>query len=145
MNRVGVGVAVLALALAGGFGLVNLGRGASRQLDKVRSNDEQPFEVRYGGGADLLDVDPRFTLATLAFVRGGDTYSIVTGPRVHTNNPYTLHFMITYFVGRLQPARDVSPDEARWILCYGCDPGAYPGFAPVWSADNIYFVLRRRA
>lgn len=144
MKRATSGVVVLALALALGFGLVNLGRAASKQFDAVRANDAQPYNVRYGGGAAGLDVDHRFTLATLAFVRDHDTFAIVTGPGVHASNPYTLHFMVTYFIGRLQPARNVAPDSAEWILCYGCNPGAYPELDPVWSADNAYFILHRR-
>jgi len=145
MKRLVTGIVALTLLGAIGFGLVNMATGARKQLRDVRSHGAQPYEVRYGGGAAGLDVDHRFILATLAFVRGSDTYSIVTGPGVHASNPYTLHFMVTYFIGRLQPARDVSPTKAEWILCYGCDPDSFPEFEQAWEADNAYYILHRRA
>jgi len=144
MNRLVTGIVVLTLLVATGFALADLVTGARKQFRDIRANDTQPYGVRYGGGAAGLDVDHRFILATLAFIHGDDTYAIATGPRVHASNPYTLHFMVTYFVGRLQPARYVVSDEANWILCYGCDPGKFPKFESAWDADNVYYILRRR-
>ena len=145
MKAVATAIVVLTLLVATGFGLVNLAHGARKQLRAVRSNDAQPYNVRYGGGAAGIDVDHRFTLAALAFVRGRDTFAIVTGPRVQPSNSYTFPFMFTYFIGRLQPARYVSPKLAEWILCYGCDPSTFPEFDSVWDADNAYYILHRRS
>jgi hypothetical protein len=143
MNRVVAGLAGCAALAAAGFGAANLARGTSYQWDAVRSNDTRPYEVRFGGGAAGLDVDHGFTLAVFAFIRGDDTYAIATGPRARPSNPNTLPFMITYFVGRLQPARYVPSDQANWVLCYGCNPSDYPRFETVWGENQAYEILNR--
>ena len=146
MRRLPVGVIVaMAVFAAGGVGAVNLARGVRGQLRTVETNASKSFEARYGGGAVGLDVDHRFTLAALAYMRtASERYVIETGSNVQVSSPLTLRFMITYFSGRLLPARRVDLASANWILCYGCDPGAYPAFETTWNVD-AYAILRRRA
>ncbi len=33
--------------------------------------------------------------------------------------------------------------NARWIVCLGCDRGAYPGAAAVWEGEDGISILRR--
>jgi len=53
--------------------------------------------------------------------------------------PYTPWFA-RYF---LLPRREDT--GAPWVLCYACDPAAYPGFETVWSGDDGISLLRRGA
>jgi hypothetical protein len=40
--------------------------------------------------------------------------------------------------------RRLDPD-ARWIVCVGCDRGAYPGADAVWEGDDGLSILRRES
>jgi hypothetical protein len=137
--RIAAGIAAVC-ALA--FGLVYLVIGVKDQAGTVRANETRAPEFRVAGGGSVLDIDRVFLSASLAYVSGHETFTVVPGPAVRASTPNTVRFITTYLRGRLLPARLAAPGSARWLLCYGCDPKDWPGYRPVWQSPP-YAVERR--
>jgi hypothetical protein len=131
------------IALALIAGVFDLARGVREQARVVDRNAAADAAGRNAGGAMSIDIDRGFVAAALAFVAQHGTYAIETGPAAEVSTPLTTRFLPTFLQGRLLPARLVSPGRARWLLCYGCDPAAWPEFEPVYG-ESPYFIERRQ-
>ena len=131
-----------ALAIAMGVGLVDLALGLRQQARVIDRNAAADPAGRNAGGAMSIDIDRGFVAAAVAYASHDGTYAIETGPDAEASTPLTLRFLPTFLQGRLLPARLADPAHARWLLCYGCDHGAWPDFEPVYSSGP-YFVERR--
>jgi hypothetical protein len=129
-------VTVCALALGVAYAVA----GIDSQVGTVNDNRAYAPEVRVAGGAYVIDLDARFAAAAIAFV-GSDPFAVVSGPPGHILAS-TLALTTDYFHGRLLPAKEVAPQRAVWLLCYGCEPRRWRRFTPVWSSPP-YAVLRR--
>ena len=131
--RLGV---VLCVAVALGYGLVYFAKAVDRLGDQASSNAALNFDDREiaGGNALLADSAPLYEARGL--IPEGETYRVVAGPNVEGATELTQDFIdqyARYFLMPLRPAAD-----ARWILCYGCDPAELgESFEVLWRDDGV--------
>lgn len=122
--RLGV---VLCTALALVVGLVYFAEAVDRLGDAARTNAAQNFDDREFAGGNAVVVSNRPLYEARALIPEDETYRVVTGPHVVGATELTASFIDQYARYFLMPRRP-SPD-ARWIICYGCDPaGLEEGF-----------------
>jgi hypothetical protein len=117
--RLGV---VLCTGLAIVVGVVYFVKAVDRLGDAARTNAAQNFDDREFAGGNAVVVANRPLYEARALVREDETYRVVTGPGVQGATELTASFIDHYARYFLMPRRP-SPD-ARWIICYGCDPEA---------------------
>ena len=116
------------------FGDADAAARANGRLDNI--------DRELGGGNSVL---PAQAIAIEARGRIPDrgTFAVAVGPRqpgwTVLADPASLENYMRYF---LLP-RKTDP-AAPWILCFACDPHAYPGARAVWEdADQKLSILRR--
>ena len=127
--RLGV---VLCVTVAAVFGVVYLLRAVDRLGDDATRNAASNFDDREFGGGNSLVVDKRALYEARALIPENGTYRVLSGPGVEgateLTEPYIDQFA-RYFLMPRRPAQD-----ARWILCYGCDISELGGrFEVVWE------------
>jgi hypothetical protein len=145
MARRVAGVATAALlVVALTFGIWNGAVSVERRLRDASAYARLDPQARVNGGAIYLDVDRTFAAAAVAYVSRSGNWYLDEGDAADYSNPYVRHFMYTVLLGRLLPSRPVSPSQATWILCYGCDLDRWPEFTPVWR-NGPYAIERRRS
>lgn len=80
------------------------------------------YDDREFGGGNSLGVDKRALYQARELISEGSTYRLLTGPNVAGATELTEEYIDQFARYFLMPRR---PDpDARWIFCYGCDPGA---------------------
>ena len=127
-------VIAVAWLYPGAFGNAGETARANARLDAV--------DRELGGGNSVL---PAQAIAVEARGRipGEGTFTVAVGPTQPGWSslaiPATLENYMRYF---LLP-RKTDP-AAPWILCFACDPGAYPGAQVVWEdTDQRLSILKR--
>ncbi len=115
--RIGV---VLCVALSLGFGLVYYPRALSTLGDRATANSELSFAYREIAGGNSVVVDQEAAYEARALIPRDTTYRVVTGSRLRGATDLTGSFVSGWFAYFLLPRRP-APD-ARWVVCYGCDP-----------------------
>ncbi len=73
-------------------------------------------------------------------IPAGDTYRVVVGPRQEGWTDLTEGSAEPFMRYWLMPRRPAA--DARWIVCVGCDPAAFPGAAEEWSGEGGVRLLR---
>jgi hypothetical protein len=121
--RFGV-VACLAVAVV--LGLVYFVRAVDRLGGEASRNAAASFDDRAFGGASGLHLDEDALIEARGRIPEHGTYRLVLGPGEENIGQYARYF--------LMPRR---PDpNARWVLCYGCDPARLGGaLHGVWRND----------
>ena len=126
--RLGV---VLCTAVSLGFGIVYFGKAVDRLGDTARTNAAQNYDDReFAGGNDIV-VDEGALLEARALVPEDETYRVATGPGVEGATELTdsIEQYARYFLMPRRPA-----DDARWIICYGCDRSQFgDSFDVLWD------------
>ena len=136
--RLGV---VLCTAVALVTGVVYFVKAGDRLGDTARTNAAQNFDDREFAGGNALVVANRPLYEARALIPEDETYRVVTGPDVEGATELTASFIDHYARYFLMPRRP-SP-EARWIICYGCDPSSLgEGFEVLLEDEAGIYVGR---
>jgi hypothetical protein len=134
--RVAVAVSVL-------FGAVYFVKALSDLDGRARANSELSFGDREiaGGNAILVSQDDAYDARSLIPPRA--TYRVRAGPRLRNAKPLTSTYVESWYRYFLMPRRPAQ--NARWIICYGCDAsGLGPSFENLWHDDNGVSIGRLR-
>jgi len=138
--RLGV---LLCTALALVVGLVYFAKAVDTLGDRARTNAAQNFDDREFAGGNALVVANRPLYEARALIPEDETYRVVTGPDVEGATELTASFIDHYARYFLMPRRP-SPD-ARWIICYGCDPSSLGASFEVLLEDEAGILVGRLA
>jgi hypothetical protein len=138
--RLGV---VLSTAIAVAVGLVYFVKAVDRLGDTARTNAAQNFDDREFAGGNALVVANRPLYEARALIPADETYRVVTGPHVEGATELTASFIEHYARYFLMPRRP-APD-ARWIICYGCDPAGLGADFEVLLEDEAGIFVGRLA
>lgn len=132
-----VGCVVLATALAAFY----FARAVDRLDDAADRNAALNFDDREFGGGNSLVVDKRALYEARGLIPEDGSYRIVSGPRVEDATELTEPYIDQYARYFLMPRR---PDpEAKWLLCYGCDPAELEQEThAVWDGGGGISILR---
>ncbi len=136
--RLGV---VLCTAVALATGVVYFVKAVDRLGDTARTNAAQNFDDREFAGGNAVVVGNRALYEARALIREDETYRLVTGPGIVGATELTAPFIDHYARYFLMPRRP-SPD-ARWIICYGCDPASLGGGFEVLLEDEAGILVGR--
>ena len=129
----GIVAAALAVAAAG---FVPTFRALEREADANASSSPQERRL---AGAYAVDISRDLLLAAKRRIGPGQTFAVVTGPRVKVSTPITLTALPAYAEFWLLPNRAVDdPGAADWVLCYGCAlSGLDVRTRVVWSSGSV--------
>jgi hypothetical protein len=112
------------------------------RVDEARSI--QP-EYRSIVPALHLDISRDFVLEARDRVEYGSTYAVLTGSKVAVSNDLVLGAVGGFMPFVLLPRRQVAPDEADWLLCYGCDRSTLPQESRVvWEVEGGGLAIAQR-
>lgn len=138
--RLGV---VLCVVVALGYGSVYFVRAVDRLGDQARSNAALNFDDREFAGGNAVVVANAALYEARGLIAEDETYRVVTGPNVAGATELTEDYIDQYARYFLMPRRP-SPD-ARWIICYGCDPAVdlAAGFEVLWQGETAGIFLGR--
>lgn len=138
--RLGV---VLCVVVALGYGSVYFVRAVDRLGDQARSNAALNFDDREFAGGNAVVVSNAALYEARGLIPEDETYRVATGPNVAGATELTEDYIEQYARYFLMPRRP-SPD-ARWIICYGCDPDAdlESDFEVLWQGEIEGILLMR--
>ncbi|MGH3134094.1 MAG: hypothetical protein ACRDNY_10225 [Gaiellaceae bacterium] len=138
--RLGV---VLCVALALGYGVVYFVKAVDWLGDEAGSNSAQNLDDREFAGGNALVVANAPLYEARGLIPENETYRVVTGPNVAGASDLTEDYVDQFARYFLMPRRP-SPD-ARWIICYGCDPEDDLGndFEVLWQGETPGILLGR--
>jgi hypothetical protein len=129
-----LGVA-LSVAIALGFGLVYFVKAVDRLGNESAGNAALNFDDREFAGGNGIVVANAALYEARGVIPENDTYRIVPGPRVEGATELTETYIDQFARYFLMPRRPAA--DARWVLCYGCDPASLgEGFQVVWRDDR---------
>jgi hypothetical protein len=105
-----------------------------------------PLE-RLIAGADGLDIDNPFLAEALQRLPEDASYALVRSASVADAQrrgivPTTYNALPGYVQFLLLPRRQVEPRHARWLLCYGCELGAFHDLDVVWRGAPDLAIAR---
>jgi hypothetical protein len=111
--------------------------------DAARANARLDAVDRQLGGGNSVLPDQAIAVEARGRIPEGGTFTVAVGPPQPGWSslaiPATLENYMRYF---LLP-RKTDP-AAPWILCFACDPQAYPGAQMVWEdTEQKLSILRR--
>ena len=125
---------LLCVVVALSFGTVYFVRAVDRLGDQARANAALNYDDREfaGGNAVVVVNSPLYEAQGL--IPEDETYRVVTGPNVAGATELTEDFIDQFARYYLMPRRPSS--DARWIICYGCDPEVDLGnsFEVLWQS-----------
>jgi hypothetical protein len=132
LARLGV---VLCVAVALSFGLVYFVKAVDRLGVESAGNAALNFDDREFAGGNGLVVANDALYEARALIPEDEAYRIVPGPHVEGATELTETYIDQFARYFLMPRRPAA--EARWILCYGCDPASLDeSFEVVWRNDR---------
>ena len=109
--------------------------------ETARANAALDLVDRDIGAGNSVFPDQRLLVEARGLIAPDETFSVAAGDpqpgwtelTAGSAEPFLRYFLLPR---RLDP-------NARWIICVGCDRGAYPGTSPVWEGENGLAILRR--
>ena len=107
----------------------------------ARANAELDLLDRNVGGGNSVIPDQRLLFEARGRIPPGGTFAVALGAAHAGWTDLTATYAETFLRYFLLPRR-AAPD-APWILCFACDPSAYPGASVVWQGDDGLSILRR--
>jgi hypothetical protein len=131
-----VGVLAVALLVLYPVALRDAGREADR-------NAALSYADREFAGGNSVVADQGGLYEARGRIPPDGTYTVAIGGPVDTWSDLTAPFTPWFARYFLLPRRE--DPNAPWVICYACDPNAYPGFATVWSGSDGISLLERRA
>jgi len=139
LRRLAVAACVVALVGALGHqypGAVREARDEARQKEALSVLDRE-----FAGGNSIVADQGGLLEARLKIPPDG-SYSVSVGAPVEGWTELTAPFVPWFARYFLLPRRQLA--DAPWILCYGCDAAAHPGFETVWVGYDGISILERR-
>src|SRR4029077_9031543 len=106
----------LALTVAG----VRYVKALSELDDKASTNSSLSFDDREIAGGNSIVVDQRAAYQARALIPVTDSYRVVVGQGLRGATRLTEDYIAGWLRYFLMPRRP--QDDARWVICYGCDP-----------------------
>ena len=135
--------AVLVAAAALACGLIEFPSAFHELQRRAAANAALPAELRPLAGARGVDISSPFMLAARDLIPEGETFVVETGPNIQVSTPITLTALPPYMQTWLLPRRAADAATARWLLCYGCDLGAWGKRLDVKYNDGTGAVIAR--
>ena len=131
-----VGVTLGAVVLEYPSVLRDAGRDASR-------NSSLSYADREIAGGNGLVADQLAVYEAKGRIPVGETYHVVVSPSYVHGSSETVEHVAGYYRYFLLPRRPA--EDARWIVCYGCDTASYGARAEVvWEGDDEISIMRLR-
>jgi hypothetical protein len=118
---------IAALAL----GVVYYVKGLSKLGDDASRSSSQTFEDREIAAGNSILVDQRVAYEARALIPEGEPYRVMTGPHLRERTELTAAYVGSWFTYFLMPRRPST--DARWILCFGCEPSRLAGYEVRWQ------------
>ena len=110
----------------------------------ARANAALDYLDREVGGGNSILPDQAMAIEARGWIPPSGSFRVDVGEPHETwtelATPDALETYMRYFLLPRRPRGD-----APWILCFGCDHGAYPGAQVVWEDDEGLSILRRPA
>lgn len=129
-----LGVA-LCVAITVAFGLVYLVRAVDRLGDDASRNASYNYDDREFAGGNAIVTDKRALYEARASIPEDETYRVVVGPGLVGGTDLTRDYVDQYARYFLMPR--LPAEDARWILCFGCDLGELgTGFEVLWRDET---------
>jgi hypothetical protein len=128
---------MLCVATALCIGLVYYAK-ALRQLgNTASSNSALAYDDRELAGGNSVVVDQAAAYEARALISVGTAYRFAIGPGLRNRTDLTEKYAGDWFRYFLMPRRQRL--DARWVICYGCDPTALgASYEAQWhDADGI--------
>jgi len=142
-RQLAVVAARVAVAASVVFGALYFVKALSDLDGRARANSELSFEDREiaGGNAILVSQDAAYEARGLIPPRA--TYRVRAGSLLRNAKPLTSTYVESWYRYFLMPRRPA--ENARWIICYGCDASELgPSFETLWHDDNGVSIGRLR-
>jgi hypothetical protein len=101
------------------------------------------YSDREIAGGNGLVADQTAAYAARALIPEEDTYHVAVSPNFSAGSDLTVRYVDSWYRYFLMPRRPA--ETAPWVICYGCDLGAYGGHARVvWQGSDGISILRVR-
>lgn len=113
---------VLYLVVALSVGAVYYVKSLSQLGDAASRNASQSFEDREIAGGNSIVVDQRVAYEARGLIPERDSYRVLVGANLREQTELTQEYVAGWLAYFLMPRRP--RDDARWIICYGCDRSA---------------------
>ena len=108
----------------------------------ARANAALDYVDRQIAGGNSVLPDPAIVIEAQGRIAPDETFLVAVGdPQEGWSELSTPDAIATFMRSILLPRREAA--DAPWILCFGCDRGAYPGAEPVWEDEEGLSILRR--
>ena len=135
--------------IAGLTALSRLPHTLSDLNSKAAQNDKYTAVGKQLASADSLDIDNGVAGAAMSVLPRDATFTVVppttTFARLNEVAPLTIEALSPYFRYLLLPRREVAPEQAEWVICYGCDQRLLRGHTRwVWTDENGLAIGRMR-
>jgi len=103
--------------------------------DSAGTNSRLGYGDREIAGGNSVIVDQAAAYRARALIPPSSRYRVVTGSALQNATPLTYTFVSDWFRYFLMPRRPSA--DARWLICYGCDPAQLgPRYVTRWRDDN---------
>ena len=131
-------VAVTSIAALVGFPFAFKDRADAAARNSATSYSDREI----AGGNGLVD-DQRVVYEARARIPANATYRVAVGTGFRGGTDLTAPYVASWFQYFLMPRRPAQ--NARWIVCYGCDVAQYGTSAEVvWRGDDRIALVRIR-
>jgi hypothetical protein len=128
-------IVVLCVALTLTVAGVGYVRALSELDDKASTNSSLSFDDREIAGGNSIVVDQRAAYQARALIPVTDSYRVVVGQGLRGATELTEDHIAGWLRYFLMPRRP--QDDARWVICYGCDPATLGNrYEGRWRDDN---------
>jgi hypothetical protein len=125
----------IVVVVAAGVGVVYLAKALSQFDDAAKANSALSYDDREIAGGNSVLVDQEAAYEARVLIPQRSSYRVVTGPLLRHEKSLTREHVESWFRYFLMPRRPRG--DARWIICYGCDPSELQGtYTARWQDRN---------
>jgi hypothetical protein len=136
--RIGV---VLVVAVTAGAALARYPALLRDLGDEASGNAALSYSDREIAGGNGLVADQTAVYAARAVIPEDETFNVVVSPSFEGGSSETVQYVASYYRYFLVPRR--MAENARWVICYGCDRATYGDAAEVvWEGDEGISIVR---
>jgi len=136
-------VAAILLIATGVIATVYLAKALPNLDETADANSALSYADREIAGGNSILVDQEAAYEARALIPSGETYRVRVGPGLRNATPLTSTYAESWFAYFLMPRRPAG--DARWIICYGCDPAELGrSFHERWHDANGISIGRVR-